>query len=73
MRLSLTSDTHLPKRATELPPSLLTETGAADVVLHAGDRVDADLRRQPHCACVTLQASGARLTDVRLHRLPPRT
>ncbi|MFJ6700703.1 metallophosphoesterase family protein [Streptomyces sp. NPDC091272] len=167
MRLLLTSDTHLPKRAKQLPPVLLTEIAAADVVFHAGDWVDVatldvfrerarrlvavygnndgpelraqldevarvecgglrfgvvhetgpaqgreqrcaqrftdldvlvfghshipwdttargglrllnpgsptDRRRQPHCTYMTAEVSGAHLTDVRLHRLPPRT
>jgi putative phosphoesterase len=34
------SDTHLPKRARELPPQLLAELPLADVVVHAGDWVD---------------------------------
>jgi len=41
VRLLLTSDTHLPKRAGQLPGPLLTEMDAADVVFHAGDWVDA--------------------------------
>ncbi len=41
VRLLLTSDTHLPKRARELPAPLLAELPRADVVLHAGDWVDA--------------------------------
>ncbi|GAB3958140.1 metallophosphoesterase family protein [Micromonospora vulcania] len=40
MRLVLTADTHLPKRARELPAPLWTAIEAADVVLHAGDWVD---------------------------------
>ncbi|MEV7796029.1 metallophosphoesterase [Streptomyces sp. NPDC087512] len=40
MRLLLVSDTHLPKRAKELPAPLLAEVARADVVLHAGDWVD---------------------------------
>ncbi|MBT2489545.1 metallophosphoesterase [Streptomyces sp. ISL-96] len=40
MRLLLTSDTHLPKRARELPPELLARAQEADVVIHAGDWVD---------------------------------
>lgn len=36
------SDTHLPKRARELPASLLAELPTADVVFHAGDWVDVD-------------------------------
>jgi uncharacterized protein len=40
VRLLLTSDTHLPKRAKRLPDPLLDEFDAADVVFHAGDWVD---------------------------------
>ncbi|MCM4083474.1 metallophosphoesterase family protein [Paractinoplanes hotanensis] len=40
MRLVLTSDTHLPKRARDLPPPLWAAIDAADVVVHAGDWVD---------------------------------
>ncbi|MFF7758149.1 metallophosphoesterase family protein [Streptomyces griseorubiginosus] len=166
MRLLLMSDTHLPKRAKQLPDPLLDELPRADVVFHAGDWVDTatldllesrsarlvavygnndgpelrarlpdvayaelgglrfavlhetgaaqgrearcaarfpgtdvlvfghshipwdtvapgglrllnpgsptDRRRQPHCTYMTATVSDARLTDVRLHRLPPR-
>ncbi|MEV7465649.1 metallophosphoesterase [Streptomyces kronopolitis] len=41
MRLLLVSDTHLPRRAKALPPQLLDEVPRADVVVHAGDWVDA--------------------------------
>ncbi|MET9731129.1 metallophosphoesterase [Streptomyces sp. NPDC006458] len=40
MRLLLMSDTHIPRRARELPEQLLAELPHADVVLHAGDWVD---------------------------------
>ncbi|MBM2618199.1 metallophosphoesterase [Actinoplanes sp. LDG1-06] len=40
MRLVLTSDTHLPKRARDLPPRLWADIDTADVVIHAGDWVD---------------------------------
>lgn len=42
VRLLLTSDTHLPKRAKRLPDALLGELARADVVFHAGDWVDTD-------------------------------
>ncbi|WEH13888.1 metallophosphoesterase [Streptomyces sp. VNUA24] len=42
MRLLLTTDTHLPKRAKALPERLLAEIAEADVVVHAGDWVDED-------------------------------
>ncbi|WP_405810731.1 metallophosphoesterase [Streptomyces sp. NBC_00210] len=40
MHLLLTSDTHVPKRARELPAPLLDGIEGADVVFHAGDWVD---------------------------------
>ncbi|MFK4600275.1 metallophosphoesterase family protein [Streptomyces pristinaespiralis] len=40
MRLLLTSDTHVPKRARQLPGDLMESIGRADVVIHAGDWVD---------------------------------
>ncbi|MFF3765503.1 metallophosphoesterase family protein [Streptomyces sp. NPDC001922] len=40
MRLLLTADTHLPRRARELPAELLDRIPRADVVIHAGDWVD---------------------------------
>ncbi|WIM99334.1 metallophosphoesterase [Actinoplanes oblitus] len=43
MRLLLISDTHVPKRARDLPPPLWAAVDAADVVLHAGDWVDVAL------------------------------
>ncbi|MEU1627572.1 metallophosphoesterase [Streptomyces sp. NPDC020096] len=52
MRLLLTSDTHLPKRAKELPEELLAQMALADVVIHAGDWVDT--------ATLTLFASRAK-------------
>ena len=38
-----TSDTHVPKRARDLPHTLWTAIDAADVVVHAGDWVDVAL------------------------------
>jgi putative phosphoesterase len=43
MRLLLISDTHLPKRAKDLPPQVWDEVAAADVVIHAGDWVNVEL------------------------------
>ena len=43
MRLLLMSDTHLPKRARDLPAAVWAEVDAADVVFHAGDWVDVPL------------------------------
>ncbi|GAA0536020.1 YfcE family phosphodiesterase [Paractinoplanes ferrugineus] len=54
MRLVLTTDTHLPKRARDLPAPLWKAIDAADVVIHAGDWVD-------EAALDALSARAARL------------
>ena len=43
MRLVLISDTHVPKRARDLPAPLWSAIDEADVVIHAGDWVDVSL------------------------------
>jgi uncharacterized protein len=43
MRVVLTADTHVPKRARDLPASLWRAIERADVVVHAGDWVDVAL------------------------------
>src|SRR4249920_3820397 len=43
LQLVLTADTHLPRRARDLPEPLWAAIDAADVVVHAGDWVTVDL------------------------------
>ena len=43
MHVVLMSDTHVPKRARDLPPALWAAVEDADLVIHAGDWVDVDL------------------------------
>ena len=43
MRLLLLADTHLPKRAKDLPAQVWAEVESADLVVHAGDWVSVDL------------------------------
>ncbi len=57
MRLLLIADTHVPKRAKELPPQVWDEVAVADVVMHAGDWVDLALLDE-------LEAHSARLVGV---------
>ncbi|QBI54992.1 metallophosphoesterase family protein [Streptomonospora litoralis] len=40
MRLLIISDTHIPRRARELPAEVCDQAAQADVVIHAGDWVD---------------------------------
>ena len=37
MRIAVIADTHMPRRATELPPACRTLIARADLVVHAGD------------------------------------
>ena len=43
MRLLILADTHVPRRARDLPPQVWTEVDGADVVAHAGDWVSSAL------------------------------
>ncbi|MGK8557713.1 metallophosphoesterase family protein [Nocardia gipuzkoensis] len=43
MRLLIISDTHVPKRARDLPQVVWNEVDAADVIVHAGDWVEVAL------------------------------
>ncbi len=43
VRLLLIADTHVPKRARDLPAQVWDEVSAADVVIHAGDWVEPQL------------------------------
>ena len=51
------ADTHVPKRARDLPPGLWSAVDAADVVVHAGDWVDVSLLD-------ALESRAARLVGV---------
>ncbi|MGW4718470.1 metallophosphoesterase family protein [Nocardia sp. NPDC004260] len=57
MRLLIISDTHVPERARDLPELLWRAVDAADVVVHAGDWVEAALLDR-------LEARSARLVGV---------
>lgn len=57
MRLLLLADTHVPKRARDLPAEVWAAIGQADVVVHAGDWVGLELLDR-------LQATAPRLIAV---------
>ncbi|MCX2712649.1 metallophosphoesterase family protein [Mycolicibacterium sp. J2] len=46
MRLLLIADTHVPKRARDMPAAVWAAVDTADVVIHAGDWVSPDLLDQ---------------------------
>ncbi|MCW2706972.1 MAG: metallophosphoesterase, partial [Frankiales bacterium] len=43
MQLLLLADTHLPRRAKDLPSEVWDQVDRADLVVHAGDWVTVDL------------------------------
>ena len=43
MRLAIIADTHVPRRAPDLPAALWRDIDRSDVVIHAGDWVDESL------------------------------
>lgn len=43
MRIGVVSDTHIPKRAREIPPQVLEAFRDVDLILHAGDLVVPDV------------------------------
>ena len=55
--LVIVSDTHIPKRAHDLPPVLWNAIESADLVIHAGDWVEVSLLDE-------LEARSARLVGV---------
>ena len=73
MRLLLIADTHLPKRAKDLPAEVWDAVDDADVVIHAGDWVEPDLldaleARSKRVVACWGNNDGAELR----HRLPER-
>ncbi|BBZ42582.1 metallophosphoesterase family protein [Mycobacterium conspicuum] len=73
MRLLLIADTHVPKRARDLPPQVWDEVARADVVVHAGDWVTPDLLDELEARAARLIACwGNNDGDVLRERLPER-
>ncbi|MBA2691288.1 MAG: metallophosphoesterase family protein, partial [Rubrobacter sp.] len=52
------ADTHIPRRAKALPDKLLPHLGRADLILHAGDLMDASLLDELESHAPTLAVHG---------------
>jgi len=73
MRLLLIADTHVPRRARDLPAQVWDEVARADVVLHAGDWVAPELLDELASKAVRLVACwGNNDGPVLRSRLPER-
>lgn len=46
MKIGVVSDTHIPERASEIPPQLFTTFKGVDLIIHAGDLVSLDAIEQ---------------------------
>ncbi|ASK64041.1 YfcE family phosphodiesterase [Virgibacillus phasianinus] len=45
MKIVVTSDTHMPKKAKQLPSNLVKDCKSADLIIHAGDWMSMDVFR----------------------------
>jgi uncharacterized protein len=73
VRLLLIADTHVPKRARDLPERVWDEVARADVVVHAGDWVDPSLLDALEARATRLVACWGNNDDAELRaRLPER-
>ena len=71
MRLLLIADTHVPKRARDLPRRVWDEVADADVVLHAGDWVEPELLDQLEARATRLVACWGNNDGPELRRRLP--
>jgi putative phosphoesterase len=71
VRLLLIADTHVPRRARDLPPRLWDEVADADVVLHAGDWVEPELLDQLEARATRLVACWGNNDGAELRRRLP--
>lgn len=71
MRLLLIADTHVPKRARDLPRRVWDEVADVDVVLHAGDWVEPELLDQLEARATRLVACWGNNDGTELRRRLP--
>jgi putative phosphoesterase len=71
MQLLIISDTHLPKRARDLPAEVWNEVDRADVVIHAGDWVEPPLLDQLEARAKRLVACWGNNDGAELRRRLP--
>ena len=71
VRLLLIADTHLPKRAKDLPEQVWEAVDEADVVIHAGDWVEPDLLDQLESRAKRLVACWGNNDGAELRRRLP--
>ncbi len=71
MRLAIISDTHLPRGARRLPEACVDHLRRADLILHAGDFVAAEVLQDLRGLGPPLEAVHGNVDDEALRRLLP--
>jgi uncharacterized protein len=71
LRLAIISDTHLPRGGRALPPACVEHLRAADLILHAGDLVTADVLRDLQALGPRVEAVHGNVDDEAVRRLLP--
>jgi hypothetical protein len=71
LRLAIISDTHLPRGGRALPPACVEHMREADVILHAGDLVTADVLRDLQALGPPVEAIHGNVDDETVRRLLP--
>lgn len=71
-RVAVVSDTHMPRMARDLPPSLRVALEGVDAILHAGDIVTADALARFEAIAPTIAVAGNNDEAALQSRLPDR-
>ena len=71
MRLAVISDTHLPRGARVLPEDCVRRLRAADLILHAGDLVTAEVLADLRALGPPVEAVHGNVDDEQVRRLLP--
>jgi hypothetical protein len=71
LRLAIISDTHLPRGGRALPPACVEHMRGADLILHAGDLVTADVLRDLQALGPPVEAIHGNVDDETVRRLLP--
>jgi len=73
MKIGVISDTHIPDRARELPAKIIEEFRNVDMIIHAGDMVDASVYKVLSGLCKDVQVVCGNMDpgDVK-DRFPPK-
>jgi uncharacterized protein len=69
MRLAIISDTHLPRGSRALPPACVARLQAADLVLHAGDFVTAEVLEEVRALGPPVEAVHGNVDEEALRRV----